>query len=171
MIFSLQEGARREKERTRETTLDDFIKLEQQQHDDDDDLLMPRHHTKFDHENDKSTSELLKPNDDIYGNFLEILFCRLVRCTNQEQELRLKRLFFESILLKNAKLTCSTNMLNLFLTNNQEIKQKLINKYFPCLFYMSNSFSLFQSDLHEKRFTMLTNWLTKQLFFTKSTII
>jgi hypothetical protein len=125
---------------------------------------------QFDHENDKTTSELLKPNDDVYGNFLEILFCRLVRCTNKEQELRLKRLFFESILLKNAKLTCSTNMLNLFLTNNQDIKHRLINKYFPCLFYLSNSFALFQTNLHQKRFTMLTNWLAKQLFFSKSAI-
>ena len=79
----------------------------------------------------ETTSQLLEPVDDIYGNYLEILFCRLVRCTHREQETRLRRLFFESIVLKCGKMTCSANMLNLFLTNDQYVHDKLVNKYFP----------------------------------------
>jgi hypothetical protein len=106
---------------------------------------------------------LLEPDDEVYGNFLEIIFCRLVRCNNQEQELRLRRLFFEAIILNNAKMTCSTNLLNLFLSNNHFVKQKLIEKYFPCLFYLSKSFNLFKNETHMKRFRMLVEWFAKNI--------
>jgi hypothetical protein len=104
---------------------------------------------------------LLEADDEVYGNFLEIIFCRLVRCNNQEQELRLRRLFFEAIILNNAKMTCSTNLLNLFLSNNHYVKQKLAEKYFPCLFYLSKTFSIFKNEMHMKRFRMLVKWFSK----------
>lgn len=112
----------------------------------------------------KQNSDLLESLDDLYGNFLEILFCRLVKCNNRDQELRLRRLFMEAVVLKNAKMTCSTNLLSLFVTNNQFIKKRLLNVYFPCLFYLSNSFHLFQSNVHRDRFQMLVSWVFKCLF-------
>jgi hypothetical protein len=104
---------------------------------------------------------LLAPNDDTYGNFVEILFCRLVKGlnSNQEQEIRLRRLFFDMIVLRNAKMTCSLNMLTLFLTRNQFTKQRLIEFYFPTLFYMVDSFNVFHSQLYKDRFDSLVNWL------------
>jgi hypothetical protein len=104
---------------------------------------------------------LLAPGDDTYGNFVEILFCRLVKGlnSNHEQEVRLRRLFFEMIVVKNAKMTCSLNMLSLFLTQNQFTKQRLVEFYFPVLFYMASSFDLFHSELYKNRFDSLVAWL------------
>ena len=111
--------------------------------------------------NSENEINLLEPLDDLYGNFVEILFCRLVRCNNIEQESRLRRLFFEAVILKSAKMTCSTNLLNLFLSNSHHVKQKLLDAYFPCLFYLSNSFDLFKNEIHSKRFQLLTKWFAK----------
>ena len=115
---------------------------------------------------DPANSVLLKPNDDIYGNFVEILFCRLVKGlnSNKEQEIRLRKLFFEMIVLKNAKITCTVNMLSLFMSRNQFTKQRLIEFYFPTLFYLANSFNLFPNELYKKRFDLLVNWLFNNSF-------
>lgn len=104
---------------------------------------------------------LLVAGDDHCGNFVEILFCRLVRGSNAnpEQEIRLRRLFFEMIILNNAKLSCSLNMLSLFMTQNQFTKQRLIEFYFPALFYLAKSVNLFPSDVYKNRFELLTSWL------------
>jgi hypothetical protein len=109
--------------------------------------------------------ELLRAQDDVYGNFVEIIFCRLVRCSNLEQELRLRRLFIELIVLKNAKMTCSANLINLFVSNSQHVKQKLLDVYFPCLFYLSNSFNLFLTRQDEIKFRVLVNWFVRYCLF------
>ena len=109
--------------------------------------------------------ELLRAQDDVYGNFMEIIFCRLVRCNNLEQELRLRRLFIELIVLKNAKMTCSANLINLFVSNSQHVKQKLLDIYFPCLFYLSNSFNLFLTRQDEFKFRALVNWFVRYCLF------
>jgi hypothetical protein len=110
---------------------------------------------------DRANWPLLAPNDDTYGNFVEILFCRLVKGlnSNHEQEIRLRRLLFDMIVLRNAKMTCSLNMLALFLTRNQFTKQRLVEFYFPVLFYMSNSFNVFHCQLYKDRFDSLVSWL------------
>lgn len=112
-----------------------------------------------------SFDHLLEPDDDLYGNFLEIIFCRLVKCTDMDKELRLRLLFFEAIILKNAKMTCSTNLLNLFVTNSQHVQKRLLNIYFPCLFYLINTFLQFKTELHKERFQLLLDWFVKNCLF------
>jgi len=116
-----------------------------------------------------SCDYLLEPEDDLYGNFLEILFCRMVKCQDHEKELRLRLLFFEAIILKNAKMTCSTNLLNLFVTNSQYVNKRLLNIYFPCLFYLTNTFLQFKNQYHKQRFQILLNWFVKTCLFDELT--
>ena len=115
-----------------------------------------------------SRQALLEPGDDVYGNFLEILFGRLVRCNHHEQELRLRRLFFEAVVMHAAKMTCSANLLNLFLSNNHHVKQKLLDVYFPCLFFMTKTFDIFKGEKHTCRFGMLTAWFAKNFLSVHS---
>jgi hypothetical protein len=111
--------------------------------------------------------DLLEPIDDVYGNFMEILLCRSIKCANVEQEQRLRRLFIETIVLKNAKMTCTTNLLYLFLTTNKYIRKRLLHFYFPCLFYLSNSFNLFINETHKKRFNMLFKWFLSNVLLVE----
>ena len=105
---------------------------------------------------------LLEPLDEVQGNFLEILFCRMVRCRNGEQERRLRFLFFEAVVLKNAKMTCSTNLLDVFASNNQEVQTRLLHVYFPCLYFMQNALLSFQSSVHAGRFKLLADWFVRK---------
>ena len=111
---------------------------------------------------------LLNPLDEMQGNFLEILFCRMVRCKIEEQERRLRFIFFEAVILKNAKMTCSTNLLEVFASNNQEVQAKLLHVYFPCLYYMQNVLLSFQSTAHASRFRLLANWFVRKRIGTSN---
>ena len=90
----------------------------------------------------------------------------MVRSEEYEKELRLRRLFFEAVVIKDAKMTCSTNLLNLFMNKNEMVQKKLLNVYFPVLFYLSNSFPLFINEFHYQRFKILCNWFAKNRILT-----
>lgn len=115
-------------------------------------------------------SELLEPVDEVSGNFLEIIFCRMVNCKDSDREQKLRRIFFEAVILKNAKMTCSFNLLDLFTTNNEYIKRNLFNVYFPCLYFLNKSFGLFQYRSHFSRFNQLTSWYVKKYLLSQEQV-
>lgn len=115
----------------------------------------------------KSNENLLDSDDDLYGNFVEILFCRMAMCCNDSaKEQRLRHLFLKAVILKNAKMTCSTNLLNLFMAGSEQVNKRLRSVYFPCLFYLSQAFLVFKTDMHKQRFNLLVNWFARNFLLT-----
>jgi hypothetical protein len=112
----------------------------------------------------KLSAKQMDPVDLISGNFLEIIFCRMVRCRQADCVAKLERLFFEAVVLKESKMTCSFNLLNLFVTESEFVRDRFCVKYFPMLFYLNRSFRLFQA-VHLERFNQLVGWFIKSRLF------
>lgn len=109
---------------------------------------------------DKFSAKQMEPVDHISGNFLEIVFCRMVRCRQMDRVAKLERLLFEAVVLKNAKMTCSFNLLNLFVTQDDFVRGRFFEKYFPILFYLNRSFRIFPES-HLVRFNALVDWFVQ----------
>lgn len=115
---------------------------------------------------DKLSAKQMGPVDHVSGNFLEIVFCRMVRCRQMDRVAKLERLLFEAVVLKNAKMTCSFNLLNLFVTEDNFVRERFYVKYFSILFYLNRSFRIFPES-HLKRFNALVDWFLKSHFSYK----
>lgn len=107
---------------------------------------------------------LLETENELEGNFMEQVFCRLCREKQRDSRFALRRLFLEAIILKNAKMTCTRALVSLFLSDDQVFQYRLTSQFFPMLFFLSKAFRLFTSELDEQRFGELVTWMHSRIF-------
>lgn len=67
----------------------------------------------------ESRHSLLMPEAVGDGNFMEHLFVRMVREKQRESRFALRRLFLDALVNKDARMTCSRTLLDLFLNEDQ----------------------------------------------------
>lgn len=109
-------------------------------------------------------AELLSSDEDDGGNFLEHLFCRMCRERQRDSRFALRRVFLEALIMRNAKMTCSRALLELFLSDDQVHQFRLSSTYFPMLFLLSKCFRLFLTEQDQRRFEQLTAWMHSRTF-------
>lgn len=109
---------------------------------------------------------LLLPEFDGDGNFMEHLFVRLCRERQRDTRFALRRLFLDAVVNRDARMTCSQPLLELFLSDDKVHQYRLSSTYFPMLFLLAKSFRVFASASDHDRFVQLTKWMHSRIFPT-----
>ena len=99
---------------------------------------------------------------------MEHLFVRLCREKQRDSRFALRRIFLDALICRNAKMTCSQPLLDLFLADDQVSQFRLTSTYFPMLFLLSRCFRVFASRADQRRFEQLTAWMHSRIFPAQS---